>query len=281
MLRTTREIKSFSGVSWGQKPQVKLAGGPTYQEVILDTNLTPDQFFVELFVNGDPRFRLTGEQLVMLERYKKIYVPTDIATAGGKYVVPIGDFANKTLEGQMVSGLETKPSDNLILKVTVDPEPSPNTQGNVTLSAEALVNAKLEGNAGAALERFVPRITEVTFDAGQTGRNILDTLTLGPIIKRMHFNSANVTNLRIFKDKRIVWERSAGTNDFMLKRRERAPQTGYFHFDPIESGFALTEWLRTSDVREKLEFEVTVSSAGTIPILMETLEPVQAPSKAA
>lgn len=275
MLRTTREIKSFSGVGWGLKPQVKLAGGPTYHEILLTTNLTPAQFIVEFFVNGDLRFRLGGEQLVMLEQYKKNYVDPNIATAGGVYVVPIGDFSARTLEGQMLSALETVPSDNLIMKVTVVPEPNPNNQGNVSISAEALVSARLAGNAGNALASFAPRITEISFDAGATGRNILDTLPLGPVIKRMHFKG-DVTQLRIFKDKRLVWERSAATNTTQLNRRGKAPQTGYFHFDPVETDFTLTEMMKTNDVREKLEFEVTVGTAGPIPILMETLEPAKA-----
>lgn len=270
MLRTTREVKSFTGIGWGLKPEVKLAGGPVYQDIILTTNLLASQFSIEFWYNGDPIIQMTGEQLVMLEQYKKRWVQE------GKFRIPLGDLAGRSIEGQMVSGLETMPSDNIMLKVLVGAEPSPNNQGNVTLMAEANVNAPLANQLGAALEIWHPRITVVTFDAGATGKNILDTIAIGPRIKRAHF-LGDISHLRLLKGngntQNVVWERSAGTNEFLLKGHDKAPQAGYFHFDPCESGFILAEALDTADA-QIIKFEATVTTPGYIPVLMETLERV-------
>jgi len=268
MLRTTREIKSFSGVAWGQKAEVKLAGGPVYQELILTTNVPAALLSIELFINGDPRIQMTGLELVMLESYKKLW------TEAGKFVIPLGDISCRNIAGQMLPGLETKPTDNIILKVSIGADPG--GLGNASLSAEAWVNAPLGNAAGEALAIWHPRITTHTFDASASGKNVLDTLAIGPQIRRAHFKSS-MNHLRILKgngnSQAVVWERSAGTNSYMQKRFERAPQTGYYHFDPIESGFALDEVLKTDDT-EILKMEITVPAPESISILLESLERV-------
>ncbi|WP_290516895.1 major capsid protein P2 [Alcanivorax sp.] len=274
MIRTTREIKSFSGAAWGERPEVKLAGGPVYQGIILTTNLEPEQIIsAELFVNGDPRIRLTGEDMKMLERFKKKW------EQDGKFFFPIGDFSGNSLEGQMISGLETSPTDNLIFRVTVAGEPDPNTQGNVTLSAEAIVNSRVQSGLGDGMAQYVPRITTVTFHAGQSGLNIHDSLPHGEgvIIKRVHLKG-ELEHLRVLKDKRRIWERSAGTNEYLLKHNERAPQPGYFHFDAVESGFILAEMMDTV-VQESMEWEMRMTNPGTVQILLETLERIAPPAQ--
>lgn len=275
MIRTTREIKSFSGVAWGERPEVKLAGGPVYQGIVLTTNLEPEHIIsAELFVNGDPRIRLTGEDMKMLERYKKKW------DQDGVYFFPIGDFSGNSLEGQMLSGLETSPNDNLILRVTVAADPDPGNSPNVSLKAEAIVNSRVQSALGDGMALYVPRITAVTFHAGQSGLNIHDSLPHGPnvIIKRVHFKG-DLEHLRVLKDKTRVWERSAETNLYLLKHNERAPQPGYYHFDAVESGFIMAEMLDTV-VQESMEWEMRVGTPGTVQILLETLERVAAPAPA-
>lgn len=274
MLRSILDIKSFSGVGWNSRPEVKLTGGPTYHEIFLRTNLLPAQFRVELIINGDPRISLTGTQLLMLESFKKIW------TQAGEYVLPLGDLAGRSIEGQMIGGLETSPSDNIILRVYTVAEPNPNTQGAVTLSAEAKVSAPMQNELGADLAIYWPRIVEVTFAAGQTGKNIHDTLPQGPGMRllRAHFNG-DVTRLEVKKGPNavsgaVVWQRDADRNEYELKRQGRAPQAGYFHADFVESGFIIAEMMKLDDV-PLTTFDIYVGAAGNIPILLETLERVK------
>lgn len=262
MLRVPREIKSFDGVGWGSKPQVKLAGGPTYHEIVLTTNLTAAQINrVSLELNGDPIIQLSGADMLMLEQYKKHW------TEPGKFIIPIADITGKSFEGQGLSALATFPADNIILKVDVAEEPAAGSPA-VQLRADAWVSAH------RGVREAIPRISTITFNAGATGRNILDTLpNNGHLLRRMHMRG-DIDALRIRRDKVVVYEQSAGSNAFMLKRRERAPQAGYHHFDPVQSGFVLVEMFNTL-ARESLEFEMEVNSAGHIAILLETLEPQQ------
>lgn len=269
---TTLDLKSFSGVGWGQKPEVKLTGGPDYHEIELTTNLLPGEFRVELILNSDARFNLTGDQLVMLEQFKKNWVEP------GKFVIPLGDISGRSQEGQLIGGMETVPSDNIILRLHIVPYPGAPRPAQVDLSAAAQVSPALRGELGAQMAVYLPRLVEVTFAAGNTGKNIHDTLPQGPGMKllRAHIGSASVNRVEIKKGSNalngaVVWQRSAGQNIFQLKRRNRAPQAGWFHVDLVESGFIVADAMPLDDVL-KTVFDIYVGTPGNIPILLETLE---------
>ncbi len=270
-IRTTLDIKSFSGVAWGSKPEVKLTGGPDYHEIYLKTNLLPNQFRVELIINSDSRINLTGEQLVMLANYRKIW------TEPGRYAIPLADISARSIEGQIVGGMETLPSDNIILRVHVVPEPVPNTQGTVTLAAQTMCSPHIAGELGRSLGVFWPRLVEVTFAAGNNGKNIHDTLPQGPGMRllRAHIKG-DLSRVEVKKGSNAVngaavWQRDADDNVFLAKQWGRAPQPGYFHVDFVESGFVLAEMLPLDDVLSTV-FDMYVDTPGNIPILLETLE---------
>lgn len=268
-IRTTLDIKSFSGVAWGAKPEVKLAGGPNYHEIYLETSLLPSQFRVELIINSDSRINVTGTQLVMLQQFRKIW------TEAGKYVIPLGDISGRSIEGQMIGGMETLPSDNIILRVSIIADPG--GQPPLTLGATALVSPHLKGQLGRDMAIYWPRINEVTFAAGNNGKNTHDTLPQGPGMKllRAHMG-ATIDRVEVKKGSNavngsVIWQRSASMNEFLLKRHERAPQAGYFHIDFVESGFIMAEMLPLDDVPSTV-FDIYANAPGNIPILLETLE---------
>jgi hypothetical protein len=268
-MRTTLDIKSFGGVAWGAKPQVKLTGGPDYHEIYLNTTLLPEHFRVELIINSDSRINLTGVQLLMLQYFRKIW------TEAGRYVIPLGDISGRSIEGQMVGGMETLPSDNIILRVHIVADPG--GQPPIELSATAMVSPHLRGELGKALAVYWPRITEVTFDAGNNGKNTHDTLPQGKGMKllRAHFEAA-IDRIEVKKGANavngaVVWQRDAADNEFLLKRWNRAPQAGFYHCDFIESGFILAEMMPLDDVPSTV-FDIYAAAPGNIPILLETLE---------
>lgn len=268
-MRTTLDIKSFTGLGWGNKPEVKLTGGPDYHEIYLITSLLPEQFRVELLINSDSRLNLTGTQLLMLQMFKKIW------TEAGRYVLPLGDISARSIEGQMVGGLETLPSDNIILRVHIIPDPG--GQPALTLMATAMVSPHLRGELGRAMAVYWPRIGEVTFAAGNSGKNTHDTLPQGKGMRLLRAHMlADISRVEVKKGSNavngaVVWQRDAADNEFFLKRWERAPQTGYFHVDFVESGFLLAEMLPLDDVLSTV-FDIYADAPGNIPILLETME---------
>lgn len=268
MIRVPREMKSFDGIGWGQTAQVKVPGGPMYHELQLNTNATAaDIPLVELYVNGDPRVSITGAQMVMLENYQKHYVEA------GKFIVPLACLFGRSLEGQALSGLNTSPSDNLIIKVHFGAG-----AGELSLSGVAWVS---ETPANSPIARYVPRIVSLGYAAGQSGRNINDTLrdglARGAMVRRIHFDGRGtgaqdlITELRIRRDRRVEYEQTNADNRYQLKRRGLAPQDGFYHFDPVQSGFIRSEMFSLAG--ETLAFEVTTTAAGNFPVLIEAVEP--------
>tara|TARA_A100000171_G_scaffold48791_1_gene56761 strand:+ start:147 stop:1010 length:864 start_codon:yes stop_codon:yes gene_type:complete len=268
-MRTTLDLKSFSSVAWGAKPEVKIPGGPDYHEIYLETTLLPEHFRVEIIVNGDTRIALTGEQLVMLQDFQKIW------TEAGRYVIPFGNIAARSIEGQMIGGMETLPSDNIIMRVHIVADPG--GQPALSLKANAMTSPHLRGELGRALAVYWPRITEVTFDAGNSGKNVNDTIPQGKGMKLLTAHiKGSVDKVEVKKGANavngtVVWQRESGLNEFLLKRWERAPQSGYYHVDFVESGFLLAEMLPMDDVPSTV-FDIYANAPGNLPILLQYLE---------
>lgn len=277
MLRIPRRIKSFSGVQRGEVASVQISGGPTLHEIALETNILPQHILrASLILNGDTIIEMTGEQMKMLERYKKQY------EQAGMFILPIADISGRSLEGQAETALVTFPTDNITLEVAIAPEPDPqNPLVSPSLRADALVSA-------ASDERvIIPRVRTVTFSPDSTGENIMNTLPRGPELRRMHLRNSDggspaecgIDFLRILRDRLTVYELSAHRNEFELKRRERAPQDLYFHFDPIASGFNRMDKFRTAS--DELEFKLDMNNTNVVQILLETVERAAQPSAGA
>lgn len=266
MIRFTRNIKSFSGMGWGQIPTVNLTGGPTIQEIMLDTNdgagnfLAPaDILYVRLSLNGDVLIDVTGEELRMLETYKGLF------SEDGRFIIPLSDVSANTLPGQLVGGLVTFPSDTITLDVALAAAGARTWQPTL--------NASYEVTASEQARVWLPRIRSMNFDCSATGYNDITTLPRGPRIQRAHM-LGTISELIVLKNRLNLFERTSDRNTFLLKRTGRVPQTGYYHFDPIALGFNQVEGFETRDATESLTFRVNVAAAQNVRCLLETVEQV-------
>lgn len=275
MKRIPTRIKSFSGLAWGAIPSVNLPGGPTYHQIVIDTNTaTPDLLaaadinYVRLTLNGDTIVELTGAQLVMLQTYKGLQV------TNGIFVIPLGDKSANTLPSQFAGRLVTFPTDNVTLEVSIGPK-------GVHPDATPTLNATAWVSAFEPQRLWLPRIRTINFDASTTGENSLTTLPRGPVIQRAHFlpTAGTISKLVVLRERLNVFELEAAQNVFNAKEWGRSPQAGYYHFDPVASGFDGADAFVTA-VNE-LEFKLTTSAAGNIKCLLETIEQVGAPAPTA
>lgn len=272
MKRIPTRIKSFSGLGWSAVPSVQLAGGPTYHQIVINTNsATPENLaaadinYVRLLLNGDAIVELTGVQLDDLQKYKGLH------TAAGVFVLPLGDKSANTLPSQFAGRLVTFPTDNLVLEVSIGAKGA-HTDTLPTLNATAWVSAS------EPAREWLPRIRTLNYDASAVGVNSLTTLPRGPVIQRAHFLT-DASLLRVLRDRINVFELSADDNSFNLQEWGRAPQPGYYHFDPVASGFDGADAFITA--ANELEFQLTVGTAGNIKVLLETIERVGAPAPTA
>jgi len=262
------QLSHPDGLAWNQKATMKLEGGPTYDEIILDFGGTITDAAkvvrVALNLNGDEIIRLTGAELKMLEAYRGLYGENDM------FCISFEDIANKSEEGQKLTSLVTLPGDNITLTVEI---------GNFTNNASDALELKgyARVSAAKAVRQFIPRVYSVVINAAATGENDFTNLTRGPRVRSIHFKTANMIGLRIKRDRIEVHEPiPVDVNNMLLKRHGRTPQAGYYHFDPIATKFGIRDLFATQ-VQESLVFKLDVSGAETITALVQSIELIPVP----
>lgn len=268
MRHTDQQLDNVS-IGWGGKSTFHLDTGAVLSELILMTNLNNDQLLqVQVKLNGDVIHDLTGEIYRMLEVYKNkgVTLPT------GVFPIAFDDITAKTEDGQNLTGLVTTADDNLTITVKVAAATAQQTTDGDTPEINGFVRQRARRIIGGELERrqFVPRKYVLDIDASATGLNNYSTFSRGPRIQRMHFQSANITNMIIKHNRLERFNRTTAQNELMLNRLGRVKQSGYWHFDSIATGFNLMDSLQTAG--SSFEIKPTVSSAGNIPVVFETLE---------
>ena len=259
MFMIPQRLGSFNGLGWGQKARLDIDGGRTFHEFLLEsaTLAVSDIAWVNLDLNGDRIVRLKGSDLIMLEQFRKRYVTP------GLFVLYLSDLVNASMDSRGISQLVTFPTDQITLEVEIGAG-----AGAIDLKASAQVSG------AQAVRSVIPRKFRQNITAGQTTENEWDKLLRGPAIQRIHFE-AGITRLEWRKDGMSSWERTATLNTAMLKRMDRAPQSGFYHFDAIESDFGIAD-LFSTDVRESLVARYDISAPGNVPMIIESLEVVAA-----
>ena len=257
------KLNSMTGAAWGQKGTLVLPNGPTYEEIILVTSATPAELErVSVNLNGDEIYILSGQELQMLEAYKRREKTT------GVYVIPFSDITARTKNGVRYTALVTELGDNITLDIQFKAKSSA-----TPLSIECWAHV----SPAQPMRIVLPRLRKETMQASAVGDNEFTGLLSSPnlVIRRMHFANATIAKLQIHRDFVREYEATKSISDANQKRNERTPQPGYFHFDPIVRGFSIEELFPTTRNSE-LKFTVTTTEApGYIPILIESLEVVR------
>ncbi|MBE8577948.1 major capsid protein P2 [Vibrio sp. OPT18] len=258
------KLNSMVGARWGEKGTLPIPVGPTYQEIILETNAAAEDLErVSITLNTDEIYVLTGSELLMLERYKR-----QDHTAG-IFVIPFADVSARTKNGVRYTALVTELGDAIHLDVqfkqkAADVDP-------LTIQVWAHVT-----NAQAA-RVIVPRMKRQTMPANAQGENEYASLISSPAlsVRRMHFMHNDIQKLKIERDFTKEYEASKLISEANTKRNKRTPQAGYFHFDPTVRGFSIDELFPTVH-NSNLTFTVTTGDVpGSIPILIESVEVVR------
>ncbi|NOH85908.1 hypothetical protein F0249_19155 [Vibrio sp. 03-59-1] len=260
---TPMKLNSFTGIGYGQKSTVVLSVGPTYEEIILDTNLDASKLKrVAISLQGEEIYVLTGEQLLMLEAYK------GLPAKAGMFTIPFSDITGKTKNGIRSTGLVTERGDNITLEVEIASVADEAAAPAIALKAWANVSE------AQPVRIAVPKIKSQSMQATAAGDNEFLNLISGPtvVVRRMHFLSDKVTDLAIHRDYKKVYEASRNFTAHMGKRNGKTAQVGIYHFDPVMRGFYLQDLFATAHAAE-LKFTVTTSDVvGSLPILVESVE---------
>jgi hypothetical protein len=266
MRHTNQQLDNVS-IPWGGKTTVHMDTGAVLSEIVLQTNLDNDQLLqVQIKLGGDVLYDLSGQDLRMLEAYKKT------SLASGVFVIPFDDLSGKTEDGQNLTGLVTTAQDNLTLILKIAGSTSAQESDGDSPEISGFIRQRARRTIAGELEKrvTVPRKYVLDIDASATGLNNYSTFSRGPRIQRMHMQTTAISNLIIKHNRLERWNMKASQNDLMLTRFGRNKQSGYYHFDAVASGFNLMDSLQTAG--SSFEIKPFVETAGNIPVLFEVLE---------
>ncbi|ASA54425.1 major capsid protein P2 [Vibrio gazogenes] len=263
-MNSVMKLNSFTGVGYGEKASLTIPTGPVYEEIFLETNLSPEQIKrVSITLNADEIIVLDGRLMKALEAYK------GMPSIDGFYHIPLADITAKTKNGMRYTALVTEPGDNIVLEIEIAPDNSGSAPA-IQLKGHATVSPQ------QAARIVVPQIKKHTMQATSTENEFLD-LTSSPLllVRRMHFLSETVNSLEIHRDYIKVYDTTRAVETMRAKRNKKYWQSGMYHFDPIMRGYFIDELFQTAHTNE-LKFTVKTDEAvGSIPIIVESVKIVR------
>lgn len=258
MLQVMKPLNSFSGVNFNSKASMSLPVGPTYNEIHLSTSLTAAQVRqVSVVVNGDTIIQVSGEDLVMMEKYKGHYVENGI------FVIPFTNPNAKNQNGSNYGGLVTLAGENITLEVEIG-----DGSGSITLDALAFQTP------AQARRVWLPRIRTHVMQASATGWNDFTTFpaNANTYIRRAYFK-ASIERLKIERDNLTLFDAKAALQSFQQSRVKRFPQTDVFVFDPTMYGYEQADVLNTGYTSEFV-FRLELLEAKPVHVLVESIHQV-------
>lgn len=270
-----RPLDSFTSVGEGETAVVALHGGPTYDEIHLEFpySTTAGAEFTEAHITG-VRLNLNAEDIISVSGsdLKMIDLYEGQIGVNGYLTISLKELIAKTWGGMYQTGLVTFPSDSISLEVDI-----------LGTGASAVVKLKGFASTSAPPEPYVreviPKIKTYPLAATNSGPFEITTLPRGPLIKRVHFAAPNMTKLTIERSDNGVeyklFELEKARAEYLSDRHKMVPQTGYFHFDPIMTGFPLKDEMKTGAL--SLVFRAEMSAPGPVNPLVESVWPDQVP----
>ena len=246
-------------------PKVFLDGGPTIDEIVLETNLAAAEFTLIVEIDGDERVKITGTEMLAREAYE------GRTATSGTFVLSFSDAVARTLQGEMITGMTTQPGQRVLISVEIGSTVTPVTP-TLTMYAET------SGNRATEYLLYIrPESVPVT----KTGENFFAGFRRGTrpgrhFIRRI-FQYGAITHLEIEQDRRSVYGKRGlpkATNDARLKRNGKTVPTGCYVYDPIVKGNVIMDMLDTFAV-EALRFTYTTSDSNDIKALTEYVHDVR------
>jgi hypothetical protein len=263
MLHLPLKLPSFSAVAAGQTANLTIPKGPTYRGLFLEyrtsgtlaveADMSADITGIRVKVNGVVRWESSAADLIMTLKYQGFTVDAGI--------LPI-HFARPTLRTPVMeeaTAWGTADVDTLTLEVDI-------ASG---ATAPTLVGHALVTPDSRPLGPIIQR-TKFSYAATTAGVfEVPDLPKSNGDLFAIHFASSVVTGLELLIDGSRIADVPKVVADRILKDTGRVPQANVYHFDP-------TFLDRTDDRiallnRQDVRFKLTVSGAGAVPIIMETV----------
>jgi len=256
------KVGKMTGLAQGLESQIKLPNGPTYQEIVLDTNMTLAEIKrVRINLGGVHQMGdivdVSGTELRMLELYKGKTVAGDDLN---RYVIPFGNIDSKTDAGMVYSGLVSLRTDNIILYVEL---------AAVVVAVTPFIEVNADAMAKRDVRTMIPLLKNQRVVNNATGEIDIVNLPQRAMIKRMHMK-ADISKVEMKIDGVDQYDRTAGVNEYQLKRLGMVPQAGYFPVDFAAYGYPLAD-LKNPKAEFEYMVRPTLGTAEDIVILQESV----------
>lgn len=209
---------------------------------------------IKVKLNGKVIIQTTGSRLDAINKYKGIF------DAAGFLTIDFTEVKARDEVGQSIGAITTAGQSNFTIEVTIAGATAPTLEsysiqsGPRTLGViEKILHYPVTFSAGGKFPIQLPY--------GKSG---------GALFKRVFLHGATVTGLEVKKNGLVIHDSVTAINEFIQKEYGRVPQANVYTFDSIVEG-NLSQALVTADA-SSMEWNVTVSGAGTIDVQVEMLD---------
>lgn len=266
-----RKLPSFNTVAAGATCTLQLPRGAVYKTIVLRHTAggaAPNQATtganlarIRLKINGVTRRDISGARQLTLNDY---YL---VPFVNGQIIIPFTRPWMKTIEAEENLGMGTRNVDTLTIEVDI--------AGGVatpTLEAYALMSPE-DRDLGTVVE-----VQELTFSTAVSGQFEIATLPKGNgALAALHLFNSNITDVVLRMNSINVIESLNGLHS-VYDYHERAPQSGIVHLDALFQNRLGDAFPINALQVQDLRLIPTLSAAGSVPIVMETLnQPLGAP----
>jgi len=277
MLHFLQKLPEFNPVAAGRKASLKFPNGPTYRQAIIQyktsgTAATEGQMLsdidrVALKINGIVRWEATGKQLLMLNKYYH-----EAGFKNGELIIDFTRSWARTKEGEENLAWGTRNVNSIFLEVKLNAAAT-----SPELSADAIITPDSR-DLGLIVECH-----DFGYDTSTTGKKEIPDLPIenGSLVA-LHLDNSDITALELKINKVPYIEDDTDLTSYQryLERvGKRTPQTGITHVDALALNRLDDAW--TLSGVSTFNVNPTVSAAGSIPILMETLSQPLGPARTA
>lgn len=258
----------FEGsVAANGNPRIYLDGGPTFEELTLETNLAVGEFSLIVEVDGDKRVEITAQQMLDREAYEG-----RTATAGF-FVFSFSDALARTIQGEGFTGLVTKPGQRVLISVEIGASVAAGSP-SLVLHAESSPNRAEEFRLYVLPENVPVSTTGENQFAGFRRGNKPNTHFI-----RRSFAYGAITNFSFEQDRRSIYgkrEMAKAVNDARLLRNGKTVPTSStcYVYDPVVKGNVIVD-LQDTFSREALRATYTTSDANDITALTEYVHDIR------
>ena len=258
----------FEGtVAANGNPRLYLDGGPTIEELTLETNLAADEFTLVIEVDGDKRVEITAQQMLDREAYD------GRAVTSGYFVLSLSDALARTIQGEGMTGLTTQPGQRVLISVEIGATVAAGSP-SLVLHTETSPNRP---------EEFLLYILPEAVPVSKVGENEFSGFrrgnSPGKHFIRRSFGYGAITHLSIEQDRRSIYgkrELAKAVNDARLLRNGKTVPTSStcYVYDPIVKGNVIAD-LQDTFSREALRATFTTSDSNDITALTEYVHDVR------